>query len=87
MRRRAAVLLVVSWPPVRSFRRNLTNGSSSKKSAKRQKEASDNARLICKNRQLVKISMDRLPLGRKVDLTSYDIYLRITIVPCIYNMN
>lgn len=75
---RAAVLPVVGWPPVRSFRRNLTNGTSSKQSPERQKdEAADKVKLICKKRPLVKINMDGIPIGRKVNLAAYDSYQRL----------
>uniref|UniRef100_A0ACD5T8D2 Uncharacterized protein n=2 Tax=Avena sativa TaxID=4498 RepID=A0ACD5T8D2_AVESA len=76
---RAAVLPVVGWPPVRSFRRNLTNGSSSKQSPERQNdEAADKAKLVCKKRSLVKINMDGIPIGRKVNLTAYDSYQKLS---------
>uniref|UniRef100_A0ACD5U1B2 Uncharacterized protein n=1 Tax=Avena sativa TaxID=4498 RepID=A0ACD5U1B2_AVESA len=76
---RAAVLPVVGWPPVRSFRRNLTNGTSSKQSPERQNdEAPDKAKLICKKRPLVKINMDGIPIGRKVNLTAYDSYQKLS---------
>lgn len=44
---RAAVLPAVGWPPVRSFRRNLAHGSSSKQSPERQNNEDDGkAKLI-----------------------------------------
>ncbi|KAM0879127.1 hypothetical protein ACQ4PT_034449 [Festuca glaucescens] len=76
---RAAVLPVVGWPPVRSFRRNLTNGTSSKQSPERQNdEAADKVKLICEKRPLVKINMDGIPIGRKVNLTAYDSYQNLS---------
>jgi auxin-responsive protein IAA len=70
---------VVGWPPVRSFRRNLTNGTSSKQSPERQKdEAADKVKLICKKRPLVKINMDGIPIGRKINLTAYDSYQKLS---------
>ncbi|OEL24495.1 Auxin-responsive protein IAA18 [Dichanthelium oligosanthes] len=76
---RGAVLPVVGWPPVRSFRRNLTNGNSSKQSPDRQNdEAGDKAKLICKRSPLVKINMDGIPIGRKIDLAAYDNYQKLS---------
>lgn len=44
---RGAIPPVVGWPPIRSFRRNLTNGSSFKQSPERQNdEADDKAKPI-----------------------------------------
>lgn len=83
----AAAAPVVGWPPVRSFRRNLASSSSSKPSpqsssghhrhhkaqdgvvgAKAGDGASKGGGLF------VKINMDGVPIGRKVDLTAYDGY-------------
>ncbi|KAL6609620.1 hypothetical protein ACP70R_039589 [Stipagrostis hirtigluma subsp. patula] len=76
---RGAVLPVVGWPPVRSFRRNLTNGNSSKQSPERQSdEAADKAVLTCKRSPLVKINMDGIPIGRKIDLAAYDSYQKLS---------
>ncbi|XP_006654667.1 auxin-responsive protein IAA18-like isoform X1 [Oryza brachyantha] len=77
---RGAIPPVVGWPPIRSFRRNLTtNGSSSKQSPEQQNdEADDKAKLICKKRPLVKINMDGIPIGRKVDLALYDSYQKLS---------
>ncbi|RLN27753.1 auxin-responsive protein IAA18-like [Panicum miliaceum] len=76
---RGAVLPVVGWPPVRAIRRNLTNGSSSKQSPDRQNdEAGDKAKLTCKRSPLVKINMDGIPIGRKIDLAAYDNYQKLS---------
>uniref|UniRef100_A0A0D3G9Y6 Auxin-responsive protein n=1 Tax=Oryza barthii TaxID=65489 RepID=A0A0D3G9Y6_9ORYZ len=76
---RGAIPPVVGWPPIRSFRRNLTNGSSFKQSPERQNdEADDKAKPICKKRPLVKINMDGIPIGRKVDLEIYDSYQKLS---------
>ncbi|XP_062181328.1 auxin-responsive protein IAA18-like [Phragmites australis] len=76
---RGAVLPVVGWPPVRSFRRNLTNGSPSKQSPERQnEEAGDKMTLTCKRSPLVKIKMDGIPIGRKIDLAAYDSYQKLS---------
>ncbi|KAG0539338.1 hypothetical protein BDA96_03G314500 [Sorghum bicolor] len=71
---------VVGWPPVRSFRRNLAHGSSSKQSIEPQNtEASMKEKLACKKNPLVKINMDGIPIGRKVDLGAYDSYERLSL--------
>ncbi|KAL6851762.1 hypothetical protein ACP4OV_020326 [Aristida adscensionis] len=76
---RGAVLPVVGWPPVRSFRRNLTTGGSYKQSPERQNdEAGDKAKLTCKRSSLVKINMDGIPIGRKIDLAAYDGYQKLS---------
>ncbi|CAN6341336.1 unnamed protein product [Urochloa humidicola] len=76
---RGAVLPVVGWPPVRSFRKNLTNGSSSKQSPDRQNdEAGDKAKPACKKSPLVKINMDGIPIGRKIDIAAYDNYQKLS---------
>lgn len=70
---------MIGWPPVRSFRRNLTNGSSSKQSPERPNdEAGDKAKLTCKRSPLVKINMDGNPIGRKIDLAAYDNYQKLS---------
>ncbi|KAL6845136.1 hypothetical protein ACP4OV_024631 [Aristida adscensionis] len=70
---------VVGWPPIRSFRRNLANSSSSKQPREPQNgEASEKAKLTCKN-SLVKINMDGIPIGRKVNLAAYDSYEKLSV--------
>nr|CAB3464678.1 unnamed protein product [Digitaria exilis] len=60
-------------------RRNLTNGSSSKQSPDRQSdELGDKAKLACKRSLLVKINMDGIPIGRKIDLAAYDNYQKLS---------
>ncbi|KAJ0250393.1 AUX/IAA domain-containing protein [Hirschfeldia incana] len=67
---------VVGWPPVRSFRKNLANGSSSKLGNQKSDE-DDNGRAKEPKRQggmFVKINMYGVPIGRKVDLSSHNSY-------------
>uniref|UniRef100_A0A0D9WIU3 Auxin-responsive protein n=1 Tax=Leersia perrieri TaxID=77586 RepID=A0A0D9WIU3_9ORYZ len=69
-------------------RRNLTNGNSSKRSPERQNDEADDtakqictkrpAKLICTKRPLVKINMDGIPIGRKVDFAVYDSYQKLS---------
>ncbi|CAF2214800.1 hypothetical protein HID58_028443 [Brassica napus] len=81
---------VVGWPPVRSFRKNLANGSSSKLGnestsvLKNQKCDDDNGREKTKEpkRQgglFVKINMYGVPIGRKVDLSAHDSYEQLSL--------
>ncbi|OQU86164.1 hypothetical protein SORBI_3003G035700 [Sorghum bicolor] len=66
---------VVGWPPVRSFRRNLASSSSSRpsppSSSGHHKVQDGGAH---KGGLFVKINMDGVPIGRKVDLTAYGGY-------------
>ncbi|KAG0518876.1 hypothetical protein BDA96_09G214700 [Sorghum bicolor] len=76
---RGSVLPVVGWPPVRSFRRNLTNVSSSKQSPDQQNdEACDKAKQTCKRSPLIKINMDGIPIGRKINLSAYNNYQKLS---------
>lgn len=71
---------MVGWPPIRSFRKNLANGSSSKQSTGPQKsEASMKEKLTCIKNHHVKINMDGIPIGRKVNLAAYDSYERLSL--------
>ncbi|CAO2182941.1 unnamed protein product [Urochloa humidicola] len=77
---RGASTPVVGWPPIRSFRRNLANGSSSKQSTGPQKDqASTKEKPACTKNPLIKINMDGIPIGRKVDLAAYDSYERLSL--------
>ncbi|KAH9619511.1 hypothetical protein KSS87_017183 [Heliosperma pusillum] len=79
--KRAAPTPVVGWPPIRSFRKNLASSSSGKSSAEppqtvipskpvNEKQPTENS-----NKGLfVKINMDGVPIGRKVDLNAHNCY-------------
>ncbi|EPS64485.1 hypothetical protein M569_10297, partial [Genlisea aurea] len=67
---------VVGWPPIRSFRKNLANGSSSSK-ADRSTAALTQSSGGGEN-LLVKINMDGVPIGRKIDLKAYDGYEKLS---------
>ncbi|KAL0696684.1 hypothetical protein Bca4012_063864 [Brassica carinata] len=83
---------VVGWPPVRSFRKNLTNGSSSKLGIestsngvvlKNQKCDDGNGRekpMVAKRQGglFVKINMHGVPIGRKVDLSAQNSYEQLS---------
>ncbi|KAH1048098.1 hypothetical protein J1N35_038882 [Gossypium stocksii] len=72
---------VVGWPPIRSIRKNLANSSSSKlasespthKAANEKSAAEPNGKGL-----FVKINMDGVPIGRKVDLKAYDSYEKLS---------
>ncbi|KAG6418331.1 hypothetical protein SASPL_120534 [Salvia splendens] len=66
---------VVGWPPIRSFRKNLAGGSS--KPAVEDKIHSK-AKENCRKTMFVKINMDGIPIGRKVDLIAYDSYEKLS---------
>ncbi|KAH6783096.1 hypothetical protein C2S52_008055 [Perilla frutescens var. hirtella] len=80
--KRTAPAPVVGWPPIRSFRKNLATGSgSSSKLASDSGDVVENKTLSeskpkenCMKTMFVKINMDGIPIGRKVDLKAYDSY-------------
>ncbi|CAN1836808.1 Auxin-responsive protein IAA26, partial [Linum perenne] len=68
---------VVGWPPIRSFRKNLAS-SSSKQNDNHQSKNEKPPVEACKRGMFVKINMDGVPIGRKVDLAAYDSYTRLS---------
>ncbi|OMO66531.1 AUX/IAA protein [Corchorus olitorius] len=76
---------VVGWPPIRSFRKNLASSSSSKLASespsvvphKGSNEKAPAAEPTSKG-LFVKINMDGVPIGRKVDLKAYDSYEKLS---------
>uniref|UniRef100_A0A5B6YIP8 Auxin-responsive protein n=1 Tax=Davidia involucrata TaxID=16924 RepID=A0A5B6YIP8_DAVIN len=74
---------VVGWPPIRSFRKNLASSSSAKPPPELQnvvpdKVASEKPVESCRKGLFVKINMDGVPIGRKVDLKAYDSYEKLS---------
>lgn len=74
---------MVGWPPIRSFRKNLASSSSSKPIPESQnvapnKEFREKPAESCKKGFFVKINMDGVPIGRKVDLKAYDSYEKLS---------
>lgn len=67
---------VVGWPPIRSFRKNLasSSGSYSKPTVESQNKPVE----TCKKGLFVKINMEGVPIGRKVDLKAYDTYEKLS---------
>ncbi|KAK7822342.1 auxin-responsive protein iaa26 [Quercus suber] len=81
--KRIAVAPVVGWPPIRSFRKNLGSRTFSKPAPKSPyatpKEGSDGEKLVnLEHHMFVKINMDGVPIGRKVDLKAYDSYEKLS---------
>ncbi|CAO2037781.1 unnamed protein product [Urochloa humidicola] len=69
---------VIGWPPVRTFRRNLATSSracldhqNGKKAAKPEETT--------KRAPFVKINMDGIPIGRKIDLNAIDGYENLSL--------
>ncbi|CAN6326908.1 unnamed protein product [Urochloa humidicola] len=74
--RPAAGAPVVGWPPVRAFRRNLGSSSSKPPPPHSQDQSSSSQRGkdsggAGKKGLFVKINMDGVPIGRKVDLAAH----------------
>lgn len=76
--RAAAAAPVVGWPPVRAFRRNLASSSSKpashEPSSQRGSDSTTGAAKAIeagKKGLFVKINMDGVPIGRKVDLRAH----------------
>uniref|UniRef100_J3KX63 Auxin-responsive protein n=1 Tax=Oryza brachyantha TaxID=4533 RepID=J3KX63_ORYBR len=85
---RTAAAPVVGWPPVRSFRRNLASSSSSKPATSSSQNAEKSSKdggggcsggnEHAQKGMFVKINMDGVPIGRKVDLTAYGGYAELS---------
>ncbi|KAJ0031416.1 hypothetical protein Pint_12874 [Pistacia integerrima] len=76
--KRSEVAPVVGWPPVRSCRKNLANSSLSKPASKLPneilKEGTAAKSESSKNNLFVKINMEGVPIGRKINLSAYNSY-------------
>ena len=77
---RASVSAAVGWPPIRSFRKNFAVPRSSKpnslESSKETVQDENGSKLSdCYNGQMfVKVCMDGVPIGRKLNLQAYNSY-------------
>ncbi|KAF8400943.1 hypothetical protein HHK36_014246 [Tetracentron sinense] len=82
--KRVAPAPVVGWPPIRSFRKNLASSSSSKPAPELPKQVPNEVTSGKPESGMkglfVKINMDGVPIGRKVDLKAYDSYEKLTSV-------
>ncbi|XP_057867639.2 uncharacterized protein LOC131074916 [Cryptomeria japonica] len=73
---------VVGWPPIRSFRKNLA--PQPKPDIEGQANASDKSFASADRGQafgdsmFVKVNMDGVPIGRKIDLNAYDSYEKLS---------
>ncbi|XP_031255750.1 auxin-responsive protein IAA18-like [Pistacia vera] len=81
--KRTAPAPLVGWPPIRSSRKNLANTSASKPLTESPNVVSNkgiNEKPVEANRKslFVKINMDGVPIGRKVDLTANDSYEKLS---------
>ncbi|KAI3917758.1 hypothetical protein MKW98_021520 [Papaver atlanticum] len=79
----AAAAPVVGWPPIRSYRKNLSNSAtkpvSELEKGKMPKENCVKMPENCRRKGLfVKINMDGVPIGRKVDIKAYDSYEKLS---------
>ncbi|KAK7294266.1 hypothetical protein RJT34_17153 [Clitoria ternatea] len=78
---------VVGWPPIRSSRKNLASGSTSKLLSGSQQHQHDVPDTVAAGEKttdnsgkglFVKINMDGVPIGRKVDINAYDSYEKLS---------
>lgn len=82
--KRTAPAPVVGWPPVRPFRRNLASSSSSKPAndspnTPPDKNLTEKSQTEASNKgHFVKINMDGIPIGRKVNLKAYNSYEKLS---------
>lgn len=88
--KRSAPAPVVGWPPIRSFRKNIASNSSAKPApspdlqngvVSNNKNAVKREKLVenCQKGFFVKINMNGIPIGRKVDLNAYDSYEKLSV--------
>jgi auxin-responsive protein IAA len=81
VQKRVAQSPVVGWPPIRSFRKNIASSSSLKPTQEdvitANKAPSQNQTELTRKGLFVKINMDGVPIGRKVDLKAYDSYTNL----------
>ncbi|XP_062195026.1 auxin-responsive protein IAA16-like isoform X3 [Phragmites australis] len=78
---RPAAAPVVGWPPVRSFRRNLASSRPPPQSSSAHQDGGGKdggAKAGAELGLFVKINMDGVPIGRKVDLRAYGGYAELS---------
>lgn len=76
---RTSSVPVVGWPPIRSFRKNLASSSlkpsvDSQHGVSQIKEKAEDGR----KGMFIKINMDGVPIGRKIDLSAYHSYEKLS---------
>ncbi|XP_074330538.1 uncharacterized protein LOC141667813 isoform X2 [Apium graveolens] len=76
---------VVGWPPIRSFRKNRAIACASKLSVQSEARNEVSEKIASKQQNhssqkglFVKINMDGVPIGRKVNLNAYDSYGKLS---------
>lgn len=79
--KRSAPAPVVGWPPIRSFRKNIASNTSAKQTPSNDKNTVKREKIVesCQKGFFVKINMNGIPIGRKVDLNAYDSYEKLSI--------
>ncbi|CAL9059282.1 unnamed protein product [Musa banksii] len=75
----AASAPAVGWPPIRSFRKNLAGGV--KASAESPGGSSEAVKKLVNDKKssFVKINMNGIPVGRKIDPKAYDSYEKLSL--------
>jgi auxin-responsive protein IAA len=63
---------VVGWPPIRSFRKNLAGSLSNKR------QSNDDESTGKKKDLFVKVNMEGIPIGRKININAYDSYSKLS---------
>ncbi|KAG6484733.1 hypothetical protein ZIOFF_053258 [Zingiber officinale] len=80
---RTTTVLLVGWPPLSSFRKNLARSSSHRPPIESENEDVAVPKVEepgnSKKNLLVKINMDGVPIGRKVDLNVHDSYEKLSL--------
>lgn len=69
---------VIGWPPVRAFRRNLATSSRASLEHQNGKKAAKPEQTT-KRAPFVKINMDGIPIGRKIDLNALSSYDELSL--------
>ncbi|GMI92568.1 hypothetical protein HRI_002926100 [Hibiscus trionum] len=79
--KRIAYSPVVGWPPVRSFRKNLASNSLSKPASESSNDNKDTGVKPenPKTQLFVKINMEGIPIGRKINLSAYNSYEELSL--------
>ncbi|KAH7651207.1 AUX/IAA protein [Dioscorea alata] len=78
---RANSVPVVGWPPLGTFRKNIAGNSSKTLNESQNVALKSEVKLEnCKKKRLfVKINMDGMPIGRKINLKAYDNYIMLSL--------
>ncbi|KAJ0971422.1 hypothetical protein J5N97_019381 [Dioscorea zingiberensis] len=71
---------VVGWPPIRTFRKNIASSSSKPTPASPNATLKTEAKVEnCNKGLFVKINMDGIPIGRKINLKAYESYEKLSL--------